>query len=157
MRSCLPIASSICRSEKSPLFPAGVYRFYVLVVLSVPSASSRKLRTDWLLLSCSCITKKNHATELRALSSYQYWRTSRKRLRDLDRAHAALDGLSISGDHCVPWVHYHPQIERLSFGPPQVPTALKFMDSAHWVRFLLALTCWVFMRPHGLDGGQVGP
>ena len=82
---------------------------------------------------------------------------ARERLRDLNRAHAALDGLSISGDHCVPWLHYHPQIERLSFGPPQVATALKFMDSAHWVRFLLALTCWVFMRPHGLDGGQVDP
>ena len=37
-----------------------------------------------------------------------------------DRWHTSSDGLTMAGEHTVPFLHYTPQNKLLTFGPPQV-------------------------------------
>ena len=61
-----------------------------------------------------------HAGEMRTHSMFQYWQSCVTACKPMDRWHASLDGVTVSGEHSVPFLHYTPQNKLLTFGPPQV-------------------------------------
>ena len=64
-------------------------------------------------VAAPCYHAKN-ATDVRVQTGYQYWVTCQRVTKNLDRWHSSLDGLSVSGEHTVPFLHYLPRIGRMS-------------------------------------------
>jgi hypothetical protein len=62
-----------------------------------------------------------NSQSIRFHTMYQYWQACRSATAGLDRWHSSLDGVTVSGEHTVPFLHYTPQTKLLSFGAPQVP------------------------------------
>ena len=58
----------------------------------------------------------SNATDVRVQTGYQYWVTCQRATKNLDRWHSSPDGLSVSGEHTVPFLHFLPQIQKMSCG-----------------------------------------
>ena len=56
---------------------------------------------------------------LRAETMYQYWRAMRAAAKTV-YWHTSLDGVQVSGDHTVPFIHLLPETNVMLFGPPAV-------------------------------------
>ena len=61
-----------------------------------------------------------HAYKMRINSMFHYWQACISKTKSMDRWHSSLDGVTVSGEHTVPFLHFTPQNELLTFGPPQV-------------------------------------
>lgn len=58
--------------------------------------------------------------KMRQDSMYQYFTACRASHENVDRLHLSIDGLRVGGEETMPPIFWAPQLDLMSFGPPQV-------------------------------------